>query len=135
MTLRSYLTIMIITNLVAWSIFSFILNLVDPAFTNWIGFLLFYVSLFIAISGTAAIIGFLVRFVALKKDLIFYSVKTAFRQSFLFAFLIVASLFLSAQDLLTWINLLLLIIILTIFEFFLISYGTKRKRTVRYENN
>ena len=127
MTLRAYLTIMLITNLITWGIFSFIINIVDPESTNWVGFLLFYISLFIAISGTAAILGFLVRFVALKRDLIFYAVKTAFRQSFLFAFLIVASLFLSSQNLLTWFNLLLLIIILTVLEFFLISYGSKRK--------
>ncbi|MFA4833659.1 MAG: hypothetical protein WC619_02300 [Patescibacteria group bacterium] len=126
MTLRSYLIIMAITTLVCWAAFIFILATVNPQITNWLGFSLFYLSLFLALSGSAALVGFLVRFVGLRHELAFYSVKTAFRQSFLFAFLIIAVLFLLAYNLFTWLNLFLLVIGLSLLEFFLINYGSRR---------
>ena len=122
MTLRSYLIIMSITTAVCWAAFAFVIWTVDPLVTNWIGFMLFYVSLFLAIIGTAALAGFVVRFVALKKDLHWRLVKEAFRQSFLLATLVVVSLYLLSHHLFTWLNLLFLVLALSILEFFLISY-------------
>jgi len=128
MTLRSYLAIMILATLLCWTAYFFVLWTVNPLITNWLGFLLFYSSLFLALSGTAAIVGFLIRFIGLKRELAFYSVKAAFRQSFLFAFLIVAVLLLLAYNLFTWLNLFLLIVGLSVLEFFLISYGSPSMR-------
>jgi len=123
MTLKSYLTIMIGATIVCWSTFSFVLWTINPEITNWLGFVLFYLSLFLSLSGTAAIVGFLIRFVGLKHELAFYSVRIAWRQSFLFAFLIIAILFLSAHSLLTWLNLFLLVMGLSILEYFLLNYS------------
>lgn len=122
MTLRSYLVIMIIATLVCWGLWVFVLWSVNPEVTNWLGFSLFYLSLFLALAGTAAIIGFLIRFIFLKRQLAFRAVKIAFRQSFIFAFLITASLFLLAHDLFTWLNLILLVVGLSVLEYFLISH-------------
>lgn len=123
MTLKSYLITMSLISLVCWGVFIFILWSINPATTNWIGFLLFYFSLFLALTGTAAIIGFVIRFIAMKKELAFRLVKEAFRQSFLFAALIVFSLFLLSKDLFNWLNLALLIISLSTLEFFLLSFS------------
>ncbi len=125
MTLKAYLILMIIATLICWAAFGFILRTVNPEVTNTIGFLLFYLSLFLAVSGSAAIIGFVVRFIGLKHELVFNSVKQAFRQSFLFAFLIISALFLLSKDLFSWLNLLLLIAGLSMLEFFLISYSSR----------
>jgi hypothetical protein len=122
MTLKSYLILMIFATIICWSAFAFVVFTVNPEITNWIGFLLFYLSLFLSSVGTAAIIGFVIRFVVLKQELIFRSVTEAFRQSFLFSFLIAASLFLLSKDLFSWINLILLIISLTVLEFFMLGY-------------
>ncbi len=111
---------------VCWGIFAFVAGLVDPNATNWLGFTLFYLSFFLALSGTAAIIGFLIRFVALKKELVFNLVKVAFRQSFLFSLFVILLLILKSQNLFTWLNLSLLVIIFAIFELFLISYKKSR---------
>lgn len=123
MTLQSYLILMSLTTIICWSAWVFVIFMIDPSITNWIGFLLFYSSLFLALTGIAAIIGFIIRFVALKQELAFRSVKEAFRQSFLFAALIVVSLILLSQNLFSWLNLLLLVVGLSVLEFFLISYG------------
>ena len=125
MTLRAYLILMTSATIICWLAFGFILWTVNPEITNWVGFLLFYASLFVALIGTAAIIGFLIRFIWLKQELIFNSVKIAFRQSFLFAVLITIVLFLLSKDLFTWLNLILLVIGLSILEFFLISYNSR----------
>ena len=122
MTLRGYLIIMTLATLVCWSAWAYILWIINPEVTNWIGFLLFYLSLFLALTGTATLIGFVIRFMALKQELAFRSVKEAFRQSFLFSALIIVSLFLVTKDLFTWLNLFFLIIGLSVLEFFLISY-------------
>lgn len=107
--------------LILWGLFALVVSLINPQNTNWVGFLLFYLSLFLALSGTISIIGFLIRFQLQHQALILQSVKTAFRQSFLFAFLIVAILWLLSQNLFSWLNLALLIIIISILEFFLLS--------------
>jgi len=114
---------MTITTLLCWTAFIFVVWTVNPGITNWIGFLLFYLSLFLALVGSAALVGFLIRFIGLKQELAFRSVKIAFRQSFLFAFLIIAILFLLAHGLFTWLNSMFLILGLSILEFFLISYS------------
>jgi len=123
MTLKVYLTLMVITTLICWTAFAFVLWTVNPEQTNWSGFLLFYLSLFLAITGSATIVGFLIRFRSLKRELAFRLVKTAFRQSFIFAFLIVSTLFLLSRDLFTWLNLALLVVGLSVLEFFMISYS------------
>ncbi len=123
MTLRAYLSLMTAATLICWLAFVFIIFMVNPEVTNWIGFLLFYLSLFMALVGTGAVAGFLVRFVGLKRKLAFHSVREAFRQSFLFSFLVVAVLILLSQNLFGWLNLLLLIIGLSVLEFFLVGYS------------
>lgn len=125
MTLRSYLILMISATVMCWLAFGSVLWTINPEITNWVGFLLFYASLFVALIGTSAITGFLIRFIWLKQELLFNSVKIAFRQSFLFAVLITIVLFLLSKDLFTWLNLILLVIGLSVLEFFLISYHSR----------
>lgn len=127
MTLKSYLITMLLITVFCWGVFIFIVNLVNPETTNIIGFILFYLSLFLSLIGTSALIGFLVRFIVLRRQLVFYAVKTAFRQSFLFSFFLVSLLFLFSQTLITWFNLILLIIIFTILEIIFSSFSNKKK--------
>ena len=126
MSLRTYLIIMILATLLCWAGFGMVAWSVNPEVTNWVGFLLFYLSLFLAIVGTTAIIGFVIRFIGLRRELASNSVITAFRQSFLFAFFITAILFLLAHNLFSWLNAGLLIIGLSVAEFFLLSCCYKK---------
>lgn len=126
MTLKSYLLVMFALTAFCWGIFIFVASLVDPNMTNWLGFVLFYISLFLALSGTSALVGFIFRFVALKKELAFNLVKIAFRQSFLFSLFIIFLLVLKSQQLFNWLNLFLLVIIFAILELFFISYKKSR---------
>ncbi|PIR92893.1 hypothetical protein COT99_03805 [Candidatus Falkowbacteria bacterium CG10_big_fil_rev_8_21_14_0_10_43_10] len=113
---------MLLATAICWTAWAIVINSIDPETTNIIGFLLFYASLFLSLVGTSAIIGFFIRFVALRRELIFRQVAVSFRQSFLFSVIIIVSLILQSFQMLTWYNALFLIAALTVFEFFLISY-------------
>ncbi len=126
MTLKSYLIVMATLTAACWGIFIFVAGMIDPFATNWLGFALFYSALFLAVSGSAALFGFFIRFVVLKKELAFNLVKIAFRQSFLFALFFTAALFLKANQLFNWLNLALLVMGFSILELFLISYKKNR---------
>ena len=126
MTLRKYLAVMSVLTVFCWGIFYFVASLVDPTATNWLGFLLFYLALFISLIGTASLAGFIIRFALLRKELAFNLVKVAFRQSFLFSLFIIIVLILKTQQLFNWLNLFLLIIIFAILELFFISYKKSR---------
>jgi hypothetical protein len=113
---------MSIATVLCWVAFGFVIKTVNPETTNWLGFSLFYISLFLSLVGTSAIVGFVARFVFLRHELAFRAVKSAFRQSFFFSFLVVALLYFLAHNLFTWLNLIYLVLGLTALEFFLISY-------------
>ena len=118
MTLKNYLIVMGILTAICWGVFFFVANLVDPGKTNWLGFVLFYAALFLSVSGSASLLGFVVRFKVLRHELAFRVVKLAFKQSFIFALFIVCLFLLLAKDLFSWLNLLLLVVIFAIWEYF-----------------
>ena len=126
MTLKNYLLVMSFLSFFCWAIFLFVASLVDPTSTNWLGFVLFYLALFLSLSGTSALIGFIIRFFVAKKQLAFNLVKLSFHQSFLFSLFIIFLLILKSQQLFNWLNLFLLLIIFTILDLFLISYKNNR---------
>lgn len=119
MTLKNYIFAMTVLTIVCWVLFSFVVGIVDPFNTNWIGFLLFYLTLFVSLIGTASILGLVLRFYFSKNEPIFNLVKNSFRQSFLIASFLTIALVLKAQGYFSWINIILLVIIFTILEFFL----------------
>lgn len=112
--------------LVCWGVFAGVVFMIDPNTTNWPGFAMFYAALFMALIGSTAIIGFLIRFALFRQELVFHAVSEAFRQSFLFSILIVAALFLLSRHLFTWLNISFLVAGLALLEFFLISYGRSK---------
>ncbi len=127
MTLKTYLFFMTTSTILCWICFVCTILRINPETTNFIGIILFYLSLSLSLIGTAAIIGFIVRFIFLKHELAFYSVKEAFRQSFLFTALIVTSLILLSNNLFDWINLTLLVITLSVLEFLMLGYDDRKQ--------
>ena len=126
MTLKSYILVMSFLTAICWGIFIFVASIINPFATNWLGFLLFYISLFIALSGLSTLLGFLIRFVILKKGLAFNLVKLSFRQSFLFSLFLILALFLQANNFLNGLNLIFLILGFSVLELFLISSKKNR---------
>ena len=88
-----------------------------------------YISLIVAVTGTGSILGFIIRFLFLKHELIARSVLVAFRQGFLMAILVAGILFLFSHKLFSALNIGLLIVALTALEFFLLSMETTTIKT------
>lgn len=128
MTLKTYLNLMLICTLICWGAWVLSLFVINPEEAGLLGFILFYFSLFLAILGTAAIIGFLIR-ARLGKTPIFVQVSIAFRQGIWIAIVIVFLLLLKGFNLLRWWNSVLLILIIIIVEL-LIWTGGRRMKSV-----
>lgn len=126
MSLKKYLILMIIGTVFSWLAWFLVVRYINPEQTGSLGFLFFYISLFLSLVGTFSLIGFLARFLLIKDKIIRNQLSISLRQSFLFTFLIIGLLFLQSKRLLTWWNIALLIMALTVLEFFLISYRSSR---------
>jgi len=135
MTLRAYLIVMGAMTFISWLVFAYVIFNINPEKTNWIGFLMFYASLAISLIGTAAIIGFIVRFVFLRKNLAFFSVRNAFRQSIFFTFFIITVLLLLSKNLFSWLNVIILIIGISILEYFILNYSKRPPEEIKNEIN
>jgi len=121
MTLKKYLNLMTILTVICWVAWVLTLILVNPQQSDLIGFVLFYFSLFLALLGTASVLGFLIR-VWLKKKPIFKQVEIAFRQAIWLGLLVSSIFILKGLNLLRWWNALFLILFLIFLElFFLLS--------------
>jgi hypothetical protein len=122
MSFRQYIAIMIlITGLCLAGLIAVIYN-VDPDTFGWQGLLLFYSALFLSILGIFSVIGVFIRRLFFAQEMEFYRVKNAFRQSFWLGILVVAAGMLQHAKLLSWWNILILIGILAVLEFFFVSY-------------
>jgi hypothetical protein len=106
---------------VAWAAFVVVLNYLSPETAGTLGFVFFYLSLFLSITGTLTLLGFAWRHFRHRDEVLFRHVSISFRQGVLLSSMAVGALFLQANKLLTWWNLGLLIVGLTLLEFFLLS--------------
>lgn len=77
--------------------------------------------------GTLSLIGFFIRFIFLKKTVLFRHIGISLRQAIMFSVLIVVSLMLQANKLFTWWNAILLILSLTLMEFFFLAREGRRE--------
>ncbi len=125
MTLKKYLILMLFATLVCWLALGLVIFYLNPYSGGMIALVFFYVSLFFAVVGTFAIVGFIIRSRFLRHELVYRQVAVTFRQAVWLGGLAVIALWLQAQALLTWYNLLLLILVLAVFEFFLLSIESK----------
>ena len=127
MPLKNYLILMIISTLICWLSFGFVLFYLDPVASGMLALLLFYISLGLGLAGTFFLLGFVVRAIFQKNVPLFRHIGVSIRQAIFFMVLLVGSLVLQSARLLTWWNLLLFILFLIILEFFFLlrnsNYG------------
>lgn len=108
---------MFIGALICWMAWFFVLFSIDPQDAGIIGFAFFYLSLFLALTGTFSTMGFLVRKKIVKnEEAVFHHVKHTFRQGIFVSATVVIALLLLQEKLLTWWNGVLLIILFLVLE-------------------
>lgn len=121
MSLRKYLLIMGLGSLFCWLALVVIVFKIDPYNAGFIGLFSFYLILFLALVGTLSLVGFFIRFIFLRKMVLFRHIGVTLRQAVLFSVLVAVSLMLQSNQLFTWWNALLLILSFTLLEFFFLS--------------
>lgn len=121
--LRTPLTLTIIATITAWLVWFLTISRLDPATAGVMGFGLFYLALFCAVSGSATIVGLSVRRHAGDQG---RAIHIAIRQGALTGLAVTIAVFLQTRELLTWLNLLFLIAALTLLELFVISLRKTR---------
>ncbi len=128
MTFPVYLWTMGGTTLLAWLGWLTVLFRLDPAETGLIGLFLFYITLFAALVGSIAVGGVLYRVLFLKRQqIVMREVRISFRHGIMLAFVAVATLALSAQNLLIWWNVLGLFAVLGVVEYVFVSMEEGRR--------
>ena len=105
----------------AWIGWLFVIHSVDPSESGLIGFLLFYLTLFIAVLGTSVFFGTLIRLWARPKEIVYRQTVRAFRQGIILSCLFSGALLLLSFELLKWWSGLLLIILFSLIELLFVS--------------
>jgi len=114
-----------LVGLVAGACLTAILIYFNPDSSEPLVFVLLYLSLFIAFTSFFTLIGWLIRRISSKRRFslsVRYAVRQleiAFRQGILFASILVAALALQSQRVLAWWNLLILVAVVGIAEWWL----------------
>ena len=128
MSFKQYLILMIIPAILGWLTWGFILVGISPSESGLGIFFIFYASLTIALACTLAILGLILRMLLMpKKAEASVYAKIAFRQAMLLSILSVGLLYFQSKKILNWRTIGLSVAVLTMAEFFLISYKTKSK--------
>ena len=121
MTLKNCLIGLVVSAVLCFTAWVLILSNVDPATTDWQGFLLFYLSLFFAFVSLLTLVGFFVRSKLFPNKPIFTQVGISFRQSVLFSIIAVGTLLFQGLKMLNWQNALLLVVSVIILEFYFLN--------------
>jgi hypothetical protein len=121
MSLRAYLATIGLATVLAGATFALVLFRTEPASAGTFGFILFYCSLFFTVCGILSLGGFLVRILLHRTELLSRMVGIAFRQAVLLSVLVVGTLFLRSQHLLSWWNSLFFVVVLSVIEFLFVS--------------
>jgi hypothetical protein len=128
---RSPLTLTIVATLIAWFVWFLTIARLDPATAGAIGYTLFYLALFCAVGGSATIVGLFVRRQHSDPS---HTNRIAIRQGALTGLAVAVAVLLQSKGLLTWVNLLFLIIALTLLELFIISLRPRHQYTNPHES-
>jgi Ca2+/Na+ antiporter len=128
MTFPAYLWTMGATSLLAWAAWALVIFRVDPGETGVLGLGLFYVTLFAGLVGALAVGGVLYRVLVLKRhQLVMREARISFRHALMLSFVAVGSLALSAQNLLTWWNILGVCLFVGAIEYLFVSIEESRR--------
>lgn len=125
MTFRLYLYCMGIASVAAWAAWIVVINAVDPVKTGLLGFILFYLTLAIALIGTLSLLGAGIRSWSQPNEHPSRHTLRSFRQSIILSGLILSVLMMLAQDVLRWWSLLLGVFIAGMIELIILSIQKK----------
>ena len=118
MTFRMYLVFMTIATVLSWGAWVLVLNTTNPQEAGTGGFIVFYLTLCMALLGTLTLFGTAYRVLFLRREgVMAREVRIAFRHAVLLSLAAIGALVFSAQGWLHWWVLVLLLVLLSIIEY------------------
>ena len=104
-----------------WSLFNF-----DPTLSGILGFVFFYFTLFLSLTGTISLLGLFARKMNKKYNIIFYTVVVSFRQALILSALVISLLLLQSFRVMRWWNVLIIFILVVALETIILVRQKKR---------
>jgi len=126
MTFKQFIVLMCIATGSLWLGWWWTVISIDPFTTNFLGFLLFYLTLFLALMGTFTLLGVYIRKMRTPDALLFHLVTLSSRQGIVLSIIFVSLLLLQSQRWLKPWNVLLILIVAFAIEFSIV-YKTQRR--------
>jgi hypothetical protein len=130
MNLKQYILALTIGTLIACTAWIVVLLNIDPLTSGWSAFAIFYLTFFIASTGLITTISTLIRTLFLKpKHTTDHHISTSLRHGVLIGILVLSTLILLHEDILSWWVLLLSILAVSLIEFLALSLKTPEEST------
>lgn len=129
MTVRTFIIGSLLAGIISWSIWLAIIILLDPVQAGWLGFILFFLALFLAVASTAALIGYAARRLMAPEQLAAYAVRSALRQGALLALFLMLLLLLQLMRLYQWWLAVVAIVLFISVELMFLGYDRTTYRT------
>ena len=121
MTHNRYLIIIGTAGLVSWIAWAVVINKLDPFESTSLSLVMFYLSLFFALTCTFTVLGFYFRVWLNKNEIYYQHIHVAFRQGILLTAIALGCLTFQVIGVLTCWSGLLLIASMTLFEFYFMA--------------
>jgi len=123
MTVKAFILGSLATLLVSIGILALIVLWIDPSSSiASVAFLLFFLSLFLAVASFASLVGYIARSLFLRKQLSAYRVRPALRQGVFLGVFTDVLFFLQLQRILVWWVSAILVLLFIVIELVYISY-------------
>lgn len=128
MTVKRFLYILIVAAIVTSLAFFGVLNIVDPGQSSYLGFILFYAAFFVVLTAWLTLVSFICRRIFAKVHLDpSENAQRSLRQSLWWSLIVIIAVYLQTKELLTWLNVALLVLFLAVVEFFILSLRKKQQ--------
>ncbi|MBL4693830.1 hypothetical protein JKY72_00475 [Candidatus Gracilibacteria bacterium] len=113
-----YISFIAFAGAVAWLAWLLVLFKLNPDIHTGLSMTFFFLTLFIALSSTFAVLGFYFRIWLFKNEIFYKHIGTSFRQGVFLAFISVISLAFQRMQVLSWWSGMLLVVIFVLLEFY-----------------
>ena len=121
MTHHRYIGIIGISGLIAWIGWLLVINKLSPYESMGLSLLLFFLTLFIALSGTFTALGFYFRVWLFKNEIFYRHINVSLRQGVFLSLIAIFCLVFQMMRVLSWWSGLLLVAIALLLEFYFSS--------------
>ncbi|PIT97998.1 MAG: hypothetical protein COT71_03150 [Candidatus Andersenbacteria bacterium CG10_big_fil_rev_8_21_14_0_10_54_11] len=129
MTVRAFILTSVTAAAIGWTAWGLIIASLDPRQAGLLGYILFFLALFLGVAASVSLGGYAVRRILQPRRLAFYAIRPAVRQGILLALFMNIVLLLQLGRLYRWWVGIILTGIVVITELVFLSYDLAHRRT------